>query len=217
MRLGKIFVSIILIILLVNSVTALLDADYTEKCKKDDFLLENSDYVVEGKVSKIEVKWHKNNINTYQYFQINKYIKGEKLDDDLLIIDSLGGCVGDMCQHVEDGNPILESNKEYNLYLSSKEEYFSIYCMGYGVKLKTESEKDVVEPIFDKDTEIPITDKDEVEPIEDKDKIEPIQDKDVVEPVADKDETEPLEDKDKIEIIADKDIVGPIEVQISTT
>lgn len=197
MRFKK-YVSIILLICLVNSVNALLAEDYIENCKDEVYLLDNSDYVVVGKVSKVEVKWDDGNIHTYQYVDVSDYLKGSELDNDLLIIDSLGGCVSTMCQDVEDGDYVLEEDKEYTLYLSSKGNYFSIYCMGYGAKLKTESDKDEVEPVSDEDTEEPITDKD------------------VVEPIADKDQTEPVEDKDTVEIIADKDMVEPIEVQIDT-
>lgn len=189
----------VLMIIFVNSVTAMLAADATEKCKDEDYLLDNSDYVVVGKVSKVEIKWADNNIHTYQYVDINEYLKGSELDNDLLIIDSqASACVGNICQDVEDGDYVLKENKEYTLYLSSKGNYFSIYCSGYGAKLKTESDKDEVEPVSDEDTEETITDKD------------------IVEPVSDKDQLEQMEDKDIVEIVADKDIIEPIEAQIDT-
>lgn len=104
------------------------------ECANLSYIEETSDYIIEGEILSSETKWVDNvesegkNIYTYSEFRINNYIKGESLEHEMIQIVTMGGCIGGMCQGVEDG-PIITTGKK-RLYIIESNGEFSIHGCG---------------------------------------------------------------------------------------
>ena len=102
------------------------------ECANLSYVEETSDYIIEGEVISTESKWVQSenggNIYTYSDFKINNYIKGEPLEYEMIQIVTDGGCVGVICQSVEDG-PIITTG-EKRLYITISNGEFAIHGCG---------------------------------------------------------------------------------------
>lgn len=101
------------------------------ECANKSYLLDNSDVVVIGNVSKVESK-QEDQIYTYSWISIENYEKGN-LNSNFLVIKTTGGCMGTNCVMVED-QPILHQNKSVKVYLKQIGNEFSIVCGMIGVE-----------------------------------------------------------------------------------
>ena len=107
------------------------------ECADSSYVENTSDYIVEGEILYSETKWVENvgsegrNIYTYSEFKINNYIKGKSFEHEIIQIVTIGGCIGGMCQNVED-NPIISTGKK-RLYLTASNGELRIHGCG-GIK-----------------------------------------------------------------------------------
>lgn len=116
-----------------------------EECADKEYLTKTADFIVEGTIQKVESKWNddKTEILTYSDLAIKNYLKGDHIEDDRIQIVTSGGCVGEVCQWVED-QPTLQEGKNVRIYfheitgvIEGKEESireFFILCGAAGVE-----------------------------------------------------------------------------------
>lgn len=106
----------------------------TEECKDIGYMEKTSDYIVRGEVISSETKWvwrdgvEGENLYTYSDFKITNYLKGEPLEQEIIQIVTMGGCVGEICQNVEDTAMLNPGEKI--LYLIEENGQFSIHGCG---------------------------------------------------------------------------------------
>lgn len=106
-----------------------------QECSDRNYITNTADYIIEGTVEKVEVKWNegRTSIFTYTDLKIDKYIKGTPFTEDKLQIITPGGTVGEISQWVED-QPIFHEDKKIRIYLQEINEEFSIICSQMGVE-----------------------------------------------------------------------------------
>ena len=87
------------------------------KCANLSFIEESSDYILKGIAKTKVVNWNeaKTSIITTQEFDISEYIKGPSIGEKILLQFG-GGCIGEICEGVEDGGA-YEENTELILHL----------------------------------------------------------------------------------------------------
>jgi len=105
------------------------------ECMDRNYISNTADYIIEGTVEKVEIKWNeeKTNIFTYTELKIEKYIKGASFAEDKLQIVTPGGTVGEISQWTED-QPISYEGNKIRIYFQKTNEDFSIVCAQFGVE-----------------------------------------------------------------------------------
>ena len=105
------------------------------ECADKSYITEQADYIIEGTVEKVEIRWNdeKTNIFTYSDLRIEKYVKGEPFAEDTLQIITPGGTVGGVGVWVED-QPIFHEGKRVRIYFKEINGEFSIVCAQTGVE-----------------------------------------------------------------------------------
>ncbi len=105
------------------------------ECTDKDYIIETSDYIIEGTVEKVESKWNKERTSIFTYIdlRIEKYVKGTPFTEDKLQIVTPGGTVGEISQWVED-KPIFHEGKKVRIYFQETNGEFSIVCAQIGVE-----------------------------------------------------------------------------------
>lgn len=111
------------------------------KCLDKDAMLEEADYVVEANVERLEPRWDsaKGSISSYLSLKVSSYIKGEPLPNDQVQIILAGGCLGEICESVED-QPDPKSfvpGQKIKVYLQKAKEGFVLLCGFLGVEGNT--------------------------------------------------------------------------------
>ncbi len=107
----------------------------TQECNDRDYIASVSDYIIEGRVEKVEAKWNqdKTQIFTYADIPIEKYVKGAPFQQKRLKIVTPGGTVGEISQWVED-QPIFHEGKHVRVYFQAVDGSFTIVCAQFGVE-----------------------------------------------------------------------------------
>ena len=105
------------------------------ECGNRSYISNTADYIIEGKVGKVESKWNegRTSILTYSEVSIEKCIKGAPFTANRLQIVTPGGTVGEVSQWVED-QPIFYEGKRVRIYLKEANGEFSIICGQFGVE-----------------------------------------------------------------------------------
>jgi len=105
------------------------------ECSNKTYVSNIADFIVAGTVEKVESKWNeeKTNIYTYSDFLITDYLKGKQIENNTLTIVTPGGCVGDICESVED-MPIFHEQKNVVIYFQEYKGGFTIVCGNFGVE-----------------------------------------------------------------------------------
>lgn len=105
------------------------------ECSEKSFIEAKSDYIIEGQVKKKETRWNddKTNIITYIEFNVDKYLKGEPFENNLISIELTGGCVDDNCESVEDqpGIGIFQKGESLKLYLFKRDDNSLGFVCGF--------------------------------------------------------------------------------------
>lgn len=106
-----------------------------KECSEKSFIEEKSDYIIEGQVKKKDVHWNddKTRIITSIDFYVDKYLKGEPFENDLVPIEVLGGCIGDVCENAEDQPSVFQEGETLRLYLEKNDYGFVFTCGLFGV------------------------------------------------------------------------------------
>ena len=104
-------------------------------CQDRQYIIDTSDYIVEGRVDKVESSWNEDRsaIVTCSDLAIEKYVKGAPLVGDRLQIVTPGGTVGGITQAVED-QPVLHEGKKVRIYFQEVDGGFYIVCARFGVE-----------------------------------------------------------------------------------
>jgi len=104
-------------------------------CQDRQYIIDTSDYIVEGRVEKVESSWNEDRyaIVTCSDLVIEKYVKGAPLAGDRLQIVTPGGTVGGITQAVED-QPVLHEGKKVRIYFQEIDGGFYIVCARFGVE-----------------------------------------------------------------------------------
>lgn len=105
------------------------------ECGERDYVTRMSDYIIEGKIEKVEAAWNqdKSQILTRTDLTIEKYVKGEPFPQNKLQIVTPGGTVGEISQWVED-QPIFHEGKRVRIYFEKIDGEFAIVCAQFGVE-----------------------------------------------------------------------------------
>jgi|SRR3989338_3028519 len=115
------------------------NAMLAQECMDNSFITETADYIIEGSVEKVgSGLWEGGRIFTYTDLVIEKYVKGIPLEEDRLLIKTSGGCVGLICERVED-QPIFHEGKTVRIYFEKSTIIdapapFSIVCASGGIE-----------------------------------------------------------------------------------
>ncbi len=106
-----------------------------KECSEKSFIEEKSDYIIEGQVKKKDVHWNddKTRIITSIEFGVDKYLKGEPFENNLVLIEVTGGCINDMCENVEDQPSIFKEDENLRLYLEKNDNTFIFTCGLFGI------------------------------------------------------------------------------------
>ena len=104
-----------------------------QECSDRSYISGTADYVVEGVVEKVESRDTGTGIFTYSNVRIDKYIKGNPLQDNRIQIVTPGGTVGGIAQYGED-QPIFHEGKKVRIYFQETSGEFSIVCAQFGVE-----------------------------------------------------------------------------------
>jgi hypothetical protein len=106
-----------------------------KECSDQSYIIETSDYIIEGTVEKVESRWNEDrtSIFTYSDVAIEKYVKGTPLDANRIQMVTPGGTVGDVTQAMED-QPILHEGTQVTLYLQEINGEYTIVCGSLGVQ-----------------------------------------------------------------------------------
>ena len=102
-------------------------------CTEESFKREESDWVIEGQVTRVAVKEvTQGDIFTNVDFSIEGYLKGENIGDGI-VLQIPGGCIGERCLMVED-QPGFEEGQNYRLYVyQDSEGEYRLVCAFMGV------------------------------------------------------------------------------------
>ena len=105
-----------------------------EECRDKEFISETADYIVEGIVESTETAWNleQSHIVTSVNFSVEKYVKGQSLGDNIQI-ENFGGCVGIICEGVED-SPTFQQGKNLRVYFAGDQDKLGIVCAQFGVE-----------------------------------------------------------------------------------
>ena len=105
------------------------------ECGDKNYVARVSDYIIEGRVEKVEAMWNqdKSQILTYTNLSIEKYVKGAPFPQKKLKIVTAGGTVGEISQWVED-QPIFHEGKRVRIYFEKLDGEFAIVCAQFGVE-----------------------------------------------------------------------------------
>ncbi len=108
-----------------------------EKCSDKNYISSEAEYIVEGSVERIDSQWEKGKtrIVSRLNLKVEKYIKGASLPQNKLAIVLEGGCVGKICQWVED-QPDAEAFKKGQkiiAYLKKINQEFRLVCGSSGI------------------------------------------------------------------------------------
>lgn len=116
-----------------NNITVTLsggNAMLAAECANLSYINESSDYIIEGTVESSESKWinnsYGNHIVTFSNFKIEKIIKGNNLDGEM-ILERYGGTIDGVTESVEDVT-ILDEGKKLVLYLKEYNNTLVPFC-----------------------------------------------------------------------------------------
>ena len=120
------------------------------ECTDEDYISETANYIVEGIVDSSESRWNEDeetgrHIITYVNFSIEKYVKGSPFGDKLQI-ETVGGCVGEICEFVED-QPGFEQGKNLRIYFYKTGNEFWFVCGQMGVEEIVEEDTTIEIPV----------------------------------------------------------------------
>ena len=104
-------------------------------CGDKNYIINESNYIVEGTVEKVESRWNadKSSILTYTTIAVKNYVKGTPFTENELTIITPGGTVGEITETVED-QPIFHAGKKVRVYFKETNGEFSIVCAQMGVE-----------------------------------------------------------------------------------
>ncbi|MFH1222475.1 MAG: hypothetical protein V1492_05315 [Candidatus Micrarchaeota archaeon] len=104
------------------------------ECANRSYITNTAAYIIEGTVGNVETRWNDGNtsIVTYSSIAIDKYLKGT-LPGNKILMETSGGCVGGVCQAMED-QPTFHEGKKVRIYLQETNGSFSIVCAQFGVE-----------------------------------------------------------------------------------
>ena len=143
---NRIFLIFIVFSFSLVTVNALL----MEKCASKEFLKENVDYIIVGKVTHVESKWdsEKTNINTYISIDIEQYEKGS--GPDKIVVIQHGGRVGFTAMLAEDTAEFKQGEKvRLYLFKSEGDDYYRLYCSMVGKETLEEANINIPQKIID--------------------------------------------------------------------
>ncbi|MFA5077177.1 MAG: hypothetical protein WC488_02005 [Candidatus Micrarchaeia archaeon] len=105
------------------------------QCSNSTFIQDNSEYIIDGGITKVESRWENNSIYTYVDVTIFNYAKGAPIQGNYIQLKIPGGGVGLQTQWVEDMPAFSSSSvgKSYTFYLARTGGSFGPVCGGAGV------------------------------------------------------------------------------------
>ncbi len=128
----------LVIILIVLSMDGL--AIVSSDCGDINYVSGAADYIVEGKVEKVESKlveeksgFNGQSVFTYNTLTIEKYVKGNPLKENRVQIVTIGGTAGGISVWAEDEPTFIEGTT-VRVYLRETTGNFSLVCAEYGVE-----------------------------------------------------------------------------------
>jgi len=108
------------------------EAELVEECGNANFMAGHSDYIIEATVEKVTSAWNKerDTILSHVYLNVDHWLKGAPLPGNKLKIIVRSGCIGKVCNAVEDepDPDFFQQGKRIRAYLENVDSELKLLC-----------------------------------------------------------------------------------------